>query len=98
MYGVAITPALLAALAWKRATKAGGLASIIGGGVAAVILELIVPNLFPSVIVSGDPWGIPGIYISFLVSLGCLITVSLLTEPPREEDIERLFPKGMQTE
>lgn len=94
MYGVAITPALLAALIWKRATKAGGLASIIGGAVSALILELVIPNLFPSVMKGGDPWGIPGIYISFLISLGCLVIFSLLTPPPREEELERLFPKN----
>ncbi len=36
IYGVAITPALIAALAWKRATKAGGLASIISGTVVCL--------------------------------------------------------------
>ncbi len=95
MYGVAITPALLAALAWKRATKAGGLTSIIGGSIAALFLELVVPHAFPAVMKDGDPWGIPGIYISFLISIGCLIIVSLLTSPPREEEIANLFPKEM---
>ncbi len=93
MYGVAITPALLAAIIWKRATKAGGLASIIGGSLAAIVLELIIPNLFPSVMKGGDPWGIPGIYISFLASIGCLIIFTLLTKPPKEEVLEKLFPK-----
>lgn len=92
MYGATITPALLAALVWKRATKAGGLSSIIGGGVCAFFLELVVPTAFPSILKGGDPWGIPGIYISFLVSIGCLIVVSLLTEPPKKGDLEKLFP------
>ncbi|MEW5806637.1 MAG: sodium:solute symporter family protein [Acidobacteriota bacterium] len=93
MYGVAITPALLAALAWKRATKAGGLSSIIGGGLTAFMLELVIPNLFPEVMKGGDPWGIPGIYISAAVSIGCLIIISLLTKAPSQEEIEELFPK-----
>ncbi|MCJ7813565.1 sodium:solute symporter family protein, partial [bacterium] len=46
MYGVAVTPALVAALVWKRATKAGGLASILSGAFLAVMLELIVPLLW----------------------------------------------------
>ncbi len=92
MYGVAITPALLAALVWKRATKAGGLSSIIGGGLVALILELAVPNLFPSVMKGGDPWGIPGIYFSFIVSIACLIVISLLTKPPSQEEFKKLFP------
>ncbi len=93
MYGVAITPALLAAFVWKRATKAGGLASIIGGSISALFLELVVPNLLPSVIKGGDPWGIPGIYISCLVSVGCLIFFSLVTTPPKQIDLKKLFPE-----
>lgn len=92
MYGVTITPALIAALTWKRATKAGGLASIIGGGVTALFLELVIPTFFPSVLVRGDPWGIPGIYISFLISVGCLVIVSLLTPAPKLDVLEKLFP------
>jgi len=92
MYGVAITPALLAALVWKRATKAGGLASIIGGGLSALILELVIPTFFPQIIKGGDPWGIPGIYISFTISLVCLIGVSLLTKAPTTEELKELFP------
>jgi Na+/proline symporter len=91
MYGVAITPALLAALAWKRATRAGGLASIVSGAVMALVLELVVPNLFPGVMRGGDPWGIPSIYPSALVSIGLLVVVSLLTAPPSPKELEPLF-------
>ena len=92
MYGVTITPALIAALTWKRATKAGGVASIIAGASASIVMELVIPHLFPSVLKSGDPWGIPGIYISFIASIGCLIIVSLMTSPPEPEELEKLFP------
>ncbi len=92
MYGVTITPALIAALTWRRATKAGGVASIIAGGSAAFILEFVIPNVFPSIIKGGDPWGIPGIYISFIISVGCLTIVSLLTSPPEPKELEKLFP------
>jgi Na+/proline symporter len=92
MYGVAITPALLAALVWKRTTKAGGLASIIGGGLSALILELVIPTFFPQIMKGGDPWGIPGIYSSFSISLVCLVGVSLLTKAPTTEELKELFP------
>jgi len=92
MYGVAITPALLAALVWRRATKAGGLASIIGGGLSALILELVIPTFLPQIMKGGDPWGIPGIYLSFSISLVCLIGVSLLTKAPTAEELKELFP------
>jgi SSS family solute:Na+ symporter/sodium/proline symporter len=93
MYGVAITPALLAALAWRRATRAGGLASILSGAVMALVLELIVPNLFPEVMKGGDPWGIPSIYPAALVSIGALLLVSLATPPPRVAELDVLFGK-----
>jgi SSS family solute:Na+ symporter len=41
IYGAAITPSVIAALAWKRATKAGGLSSIISGSVACIVLKIL---------------------------------------------------------
>ncbi len=91
MYGVAITPALLAALAWRRATRAGGLASIISGALMALFFELVIPNVWPQVLQGGDPWGVPSIFPAALVSIGCLVVVSLLTTPPSEEELAPLF-------
>ncbi len=91
MYGVAITPALLAALAWRRATKAGGVASIVSGALMALVFELVIPNVFPEVLRGGDPWGIPSIYPAAIVSIGALVGVSLLTSPPTEEQLRPLF-------
>jgi SSS family solute:Na+ symporter/sodium/proline symporter len=93
MYGVAITPALLAALSWKRATKAGGLASIVSGAFMTVILDIIIPYSFPSVMVSGDPWGIPSIYPALIVSIGTLLIVSYLTPKPESAALAKLFPE-----
>jgi SSS family solute:Na+ symporter len=97
MYGVAITPALLAALAWKRATRAGGLASIVSGAVMALIFELLIPNVFPQVLKGGDPWGIPSIYPAAVVSIGALILVSLATPPPDAEQLRPLFGEGRKS-
>lgn len=93
MYGVAITPALIAALAWKRATRAAGVTSIVSGAVMALIFELLIPNVFPSVLKGGDPWGIPSIYPSIVVSLGLLVTVSFLTKKPKPEELQIFFPE-----
>jgi SSS family solute:Na+ symporter len=93
IYGVAITPALIAALAWKRTTKAGGLASIISGTVVCLLLKVIAEVLPPSKAPEGDPWGIPIIYPALIVSLGSLIVVSLLTEKPKREELEKFFPE-----
>jgi SSS family solute:Na+ symporter/sodium/proline symporter len=93
MYGVAITPALLAALAWRRATKAGGLASILSGAVMALVFELVIPIAFPQVLKGGDPWGVPSIYPSAFVSIAMLVVVSYLTPAPKPEDLKALFPE-----
>jgi solute:Na+ symporter, SSS family len=101
MYGVAVTPALFAALTWKRATKAGGLASIVGGAFATVFFEFVLPRIAPGVMeaapgatgayVGADPWGIPSIYPAALISIGLLVVVSLLTKAPKEEDLRVFF-------
>ena len=93
MYGVAITPALLGALAWKRATRAGGVASIVSGAFMVVLFDLIIPRVMPQVMQGGDPWGIPSIYPAGLMSIGMLIVVSFLTPKPRPEDLVKLFPE-----
>jgi len=99
IYGVAITPALFAALTWKRATRAGGIASIVSGTLAVILMELVLPRLAPSIMVAAsensyfgaDPWGIPSIYPAALISIGSLIVVSLLTPPPKPEELAPLF-------
>jgi Na+/proline symporter len=93
MYGVAITPAVLAALAWKRATKQGGLASIVSGAFMAIVLDLVIPYGFPQLLVDGDPWGIPSIYPALLVSIGALVIVSLMTPKPEPSLLAKLFPE-----
>jgi len=95
IYGVAITPSLLAALAWKRATRAGGLVSIISGSLVALGLY-IAGFIWPSIMVpygdpNGDPFGIPLIYPALLVSVVSLVVVSLLTKPPKPSEIAPFF-------
>ncbi len=93
IYGVAVTPALLAALTWKRATRQGGLASIVGGAAAAVFFEVLMPWLAPSVMVGTDAWGIPSIYPAAVISIGLLVFVSLATPAPTRRELEKLFPE-----
>jgi len=92
IYGVAITPALIAALAWKRATRAGGLASIFSGTVICIMLYIMTKVLPPERVIDGDPWGIPIIYPALIVSLGSLILVSLFTKKPKPEELKTFFP------
>jgi len=93
IYGVAITPALIAALAWKRATKAGGLASIISGTVVTIILKIVSDRMPAAMAPDGDPWGVPIIYPAVVVSIGALIIVSLMTKKPKPEELEKFFPR-----
>ena len=69
MYGVSITPVVLAALFWKRATATGAISSMILGGVATVLWQL-------------GPWSadVNAIVVSLPVALVTLITVSLATK------------------
>ena len=92
IYGVAITPALLAALAWKRATKAGGLSSIVLGSFSTIFLKFGLPAIAPEVMIGEDPWGIPIIFPALFISIGSLVIVSLLTPKPTEEVLKQLFP------
>jgi solute:Na+ symporter, SSS family len=96
LYGVAITPALLAALAWKRATKAGGLVSILLGSFVVIFLDVIITYGFPQYLVDGDPWGIPSIYPGLIASIGALVIVSYLTPKPEKEVLIKLFPDHVE--
>jgi SSS family solute:Na+ symporter/sodium/proline symporter len=71
MYGVGITPAVMAAFFWKRATVAGGVSSIAGGMVTTILWEIL-----------GQPGEMPTIYPALAASLLCLIIVSLATPKP----------------
>lgn len=93
IYGVSITPALLAALTWKRVTKAGGLASIISGTVACLFLRIMSEILPERLTPDGDPWGIPLIYPALVISISALIFVSLATKKQSPEMIKKFFPE-----
>jgi len=93
IYGVSITPALLAALAWKRVTKAGGLASIISGTVACLFLRIMAEVLPDRLVPDGDPWGIPLIYPALIISISALLIGSFATKKQSPEMIEKFFPE-----
>jgi SSS family solute:Na+ symporter/sodium/proline symporter len=97
IYGVAITPALIAALTWKRTTRAGGLASIIAGTTVCIFLRIMASVLPPEKVPEGDPWGIPIIYPALIASLLSLFLVSILTKKPKPEELEKFFPEKKKT-
>ncbi|MFA9453357.1 MAG: hypothetical protein ACERK6_05510, partial [Candidatus Aminicenantaceae bacterium] len=97
IYGVAITPVLIAALAWKRVTKAAGLVSIISATVVTIALKLA-GTFWPSIMKpvgdpNADPFGIPILYPALAVSLLALFIITPLTKKPSKEVLAKLFPE-----
>lgn len=79
MYGAGVTPALLAAFLWRRASRAGGVASIAAGMLVTFGWEI-----------AGQPWGVPTVYPAVALSIAALVLVSLATAPPTEEELAPL--------
>lgn len=68
MYGAAVTPAVLAALFWRRVSAAGAVASMLTGGVATVLWEVF-----------GD--GVNSVVVAFPIAAAVLVITSLATKP-----------------
>jgi Na+/proline symporter len=79
MYGAGVTPALLAACLWPRASRAGGVASIATGMLVTFGWEI-----------AGHPWDVPTVYPAVALSVAALVIVSLATPAPSEEDLAPL--------
>ena len=97
IYGVAITPALLAALASKRVTKTAGLVSISSATIVTIFLK-VAGYAWPSIMKpagdpNADPFGIPILYPAVAVALISLIGISFFTKPPSKEVLVKLFPE-----
>ncbi|MBO5991095.1 MAG: sodium:solute symporter family protein, partial [Lentisphaeria bacterium] len=100
----AFLPAYIAALYWKRATRAGVWGGIITGTLVSVIGLLflhakeaemlgVCKAIFGrNVLISAHPWPVVDPFI-YALPLSCLalIVVSLLTTPPEKEHIEICF-------
>lgn len=76
----AFTAPLLIGIYWKRATKEGCLASILGGTIVTTLWYLLKLEYF-------HPY-IPGMIVSIVL----FIVVSLMTTPPSEATIKKMFP------
>ena len=81
IYSAALTPVILAAFFWRRATAKGAVASIAAGTVVTVGWDSLTPHL-PAMIGERD-----AILPALLASLLCLVIVSLATEPPSESHL-----------
>ncbi|MFC7404892.1 sodium:solute symporter family protein [Georgenia alba] len=79
MYGAVVTPSLLAAFLWKRATPAGSITSIVVGIVATVGWEFALDK----------PYDWNSVLVALPLSVAALVVVSLLTKA-HADDPERL--------
>ncbi len=90
MYGAGITPALLGALLWRRATRQGGVASILVGMLTTLVWEIV--GLARGV--DGTPaylLGLETAYPALALSIGTLIVVSLATPAQSDDKIAALY-------
>jgi SSS family solute:Na+ symporter/sodium/proline symporter len=77
IYSAALTPVILAAFYWRRATPTAAVASIATGTIVTVIWDTaFIHQTLPEVISGRD-----AIFPALLASLLCLVTVSLFTKP-----------------
>ena len=89
IYGASLTPALLAAFLWKRATKEGAIASIITGASITIIWTYFLPSwsrfgeLHPFL----QELTYPASGLSILV----LIVVSIMTPAPPKSVYNQFF-------
>ena len=78
IYSAALTPVILAAFYWKRATAAAAVASIGIGTVVTVFWDsAFIHDHLPRIVSERD-----AIFPALIASLLCLLVVSLATKPP----------------
>ena len=87
MYGAGITPALLGALIWKRATRAGGVASILVGMVTTLGWEIAGLASAAADGTPAYPLGWQTAYPALALSIATLVVVSLATPPPSQAEV-----------
>ena len=92
IYGAGITPSLIAAFFWKRATARGAVASILAGTAMTLAWEVSgLGTKLPHQIGLSADIAIDAVIPAILVSVLTLIIVSLSTTPPRAEQLTPFF-------
>jgi len=89
IYGTALTPSLLAAFLWKRATRQGAIASILTGTLITITWTFFLPSW------DGYQYLNPFLkeltYPASILSILALIVVSMATPKPKEENLEPFY-------
>jgi SSS family solute:Na+ symporter/sodium/proline symporter len=87
MYGAGVTPAVLAAFFWKRATPAGGVASIASGMLTTIAWEALKRvGAVPPALAAYDT-----VFFALAASVAALVLVSLATPAPPESRWQPFF-------
>ncbi|MDC3166313.1 sodium:solute symporter family protein [Candidatus Marinimicrobia bacterium] len=89
IYGTSITPALLAAFLWKRATSQGAIASILTGATVTIVWTYFLPQWY--YFKQFHPFLQELTYPAAGLSIIMLICVSLLTKPPEKKSLAQFF-------
>ena len=77
-FGATFGPLILFSLFWKRMTRAGAIAGMIGGAGMVFLWKLVISKL-------GGAFGIYELLPAFIFSSICILVVSLLTPAPSAE-------------
>ncbi len=84
IYSAALTPVILAAFFWRKATAAAAVASIATGTVVTLFWDTpFIHHTLPAIISERD-----AIFPALITSLLCLFMVSLVTTPPTPKQLE----------
>ncbi len=85
IYGASITPSLLAAFLWKRATWQGAVASILSGAVVTILWKFVIDTA------DFHPFLAEVTYPAVALSILALVVVSLMTPAPDRSVIAPFF-------
>ncbi len=77
-FGATFGPLMLFSLFWKRTTRAGAVAGMIGGAGMVFLWKLVISKV-------GGVFGIYELLPAFIFSAICIVVVSLLTKKPSKE-------------
>lgn len=92
IYGAGITPALLAAFLWKRATRQGAVASVLLGSVVTLVWTFVLPGF--DFFAGWSPFLQEVTYPAVTASVLGLVVTSLLTPRPDPSSWEPFFREG----
>lgn len=86
MYGATITPALICALFYKKATKAGGLAGIVTGAVITIVWDVVLLS----------PMGIKSAIVSVPMAFIAIFLVSAMTQNGEKIPLEEVYKRSSE--